>query len=302
MGWLGKFFGAGIGFTLGGPLGALAGATIGHGVDHFLSQPARSMRRPERRSTGREYEPRPKPRGASSGFPQGGYFYATFAVMGHLAKADGRVSPQEIALAEAEMTRLQLSAGERRLAITYFNEGKGPEFALDSVLDALKRECRGRTVLLRPFLEMQFQMAYAEGSIQPDQLRLLMHIATRLGLAAEIKASLDALAKARPDPSGQRQGRRRGGPSRPHADPGWRAGAQPGRDTRAALASAYAVLRISSTASAAEVKRAYRRLLSQHHPDKLVSQGASPEMLKLADEKTHEIRAAYETITRARAA
>ena len=301
MAWLGKFFGAGIGFTLGGPLGALAGATIGHGVDHFLSQPARSMRRPEHRSTGREYEPRPKPRGASSGFPQGGYFYATFAVMGHLAKADGRVSPQEISLAEAEMTRLQLSAGERRLAITYFNEGKGPEFALDSVLDALKRECRGRTVLLRPFLEMQFQMAYAEGSIQPDQLRPLMHIATRLGLAADLKVSLDALAKARPDPSGQRQGRRRGGPSRPHADPGWRASAQPGRETGAALASAYAVLRISSTASAAEVKRAYRRLLSQHHPDKLVSQGASPEMLKLADEKTHEIRAAYETITRAKA-
>jgi DnaJ like chaperone protein len=68
------------------------------------------------------------------------------------------------------------------------------------------------------------------------------------------------------------------------------------------LDQAYAVLGIERTSTDAEVKRAYRRLLSQHHPDKLVSKGLPEEMMKLAAEKTHEIRQAYETITRARAA
>jgi DnaJ like chaperone protein len=62
------------------------------------------------------------------------------------------------------------------------------------------------------------------------------------------------------------------------------------------------VLGVPSTASDAEVTRAYRRLLSQHHPDKLVSKGLPPDVLKLADEKTYQIRSAYETVTRARAA
>ena len=67
------------------------------------------------------------------------------------------------------------------------------------------------------------------------------------------------------------------------------------------LDQAYAVLGVAPKATDAEVTRAYRRLLSQHHPDKLVSKGLPEEMIKLATEKTHEIRQAHETITRARA-
>jgi DnaJ like chaperone protein len=69
---------------------------------------------------------------------------------------------------------------------------------------------------------------------------------------------------------------------------------------RSALDHAYAILGVEREATDAEVKRAYRRLLSRHHPDKLVSKGLPEEMMKLAAEKTHEIRQAYETITRAR--
>ncbi len=66
------------------------------------------------------------------------------------------------------------------------------------------------------------------------------------------------------------------------------------------LQAAYEVLGVSSDASDAEVKRAYRRLLSQHHPDKLVSKGLPEEMMKVASQKTHEIRQAYERIRDAR--
>ena len=45
-----------------------------------------------------------------------------------------------------------------------------------------------------------------------------------------------------------------------------------------------------------ELKKAYRKLISQHHPDKLVSKGLPEEMMKIATEKTREIKEAYEFI------
>ena len=53
---------------------------------------------------------------------------------------------------------------------------------------------------------------------------------------------------------------------------------------------------VSPQAGDEEVKKAYRRLLSQHHPDKLVAKGLPEEMMKLASERTHQIRTAYEQI------
>ena len=66
------------------------------------------------------------------------------------------------------------------------------------------------------------------------------------------------------------------------------------------LNDAYTVLGVSETASDDEIKKAYRRLMNQHHPDKLVSKGLPEEMMKLATEKTQEIKKAYEQIKAAR--
>ena len=59
-------------------------------------------------------------------------------------------------------------------------------------------------------------------------------------------------------------------------------------------------LSLEPEATDEDVTRAYRRLLSQHHPDKLVAKGLPEEMMKLASQKTHEIRKAYEMIRDAR--
>jgi len=273
MAWWGKLLGGAFGFMLGGPLGALLGGALGHGLDRGMSSLEGVV----------DVGPRQRER------IQTAFFTATFSVMGHLAKADGRISEREIALAEWVMARMELSPDMRRTAIQLFREGKADGFPLDEVLDQLRSECHGRHSLLQMFLEIQIQAAYADGRPGPSKRRLLLHICKRMGISELLFRHLEQLIRLQQAFAPGTPGEDGRIPQRPAAE-------------RPALDQAYAVLGIERKATDAEVKRAYRRLLSQHHPDKLVSKGLPEEMMKLAAEKTHEIRQAYETITRARAA
>ena len=49
-----------------------------------------------------------------------------------------------------------------------------------------------------------------------------------------------------------------------------------------------------------ELKKAYRRQMNQHHPDKLVAKGLPEEMIDIATEKTQAIKAAYDLIKQQR--
>ena len=69
---------------------------------------------------------------------------------------------------------------------------------------------------------------------------------------------------------------------------------------RISLGDAYSVLNVDENASDAEVKKSYRRLMAQHHPDKLVAKGLPEEMMKIATQRTQEIRQAYERIKKHR--
>jgi DnaJ like chaperone protein len=62
------------------------------------------------------------------------------------------------------------------------------------------------------------------------------------------------------------------------------------------LPGAYRALGLGPAATDADVKKAYRRLMNQHHPDKQAARGLPESMLEAAKERTHEIRAAYELI------
>lgn len=265
MSWWGKLVGGAFGFMLGGPLGALLGVALGHRFDKGL----RSL---------------DDDQGFASGDPervQMAFFAATFAVMGRVAKADGRVSQAEIRMAEAVMAEMSLDAARRQAAISLFNQGKSNDFDLDGVLEQFRRECHGRSTLLTMFIEIQLQAAFADGELDAAEDRLLRGVCAHLGVSELDYQRLVRMVRA------QRgfEGAGRGGAGAPRV---------------ASLADAYQVLGVSESASDAEVKRAYRRLISQHHPDKLVSKGLPEEMMKVAAQKTHEIRQAYEQVRAAR--
>jgi len=260
MNWWGKLLGGAFGYMLGGPLGALIGAALGHRFDKGVAGIGITMNPAERERI------------------QTAFFTATFSVLGHLAKADGQVTREEIRLAEAVMVQMQLNEEQRIVAKRLFNEGKQADFNLDEVLDQFVSVCHRRHTLLRIFLEVLVQAAMADGHLSDAEEAVLQYVCSRIGFTPEELAHLVSMVAA----SARRAGAG-GGPIQPQD-----------------LASAYALLDIPETASDAEVKRAYRRLMSQHHPDKLVAKGLPEEMMKIATQKTHEIRQAYEQIKQVR--
>lgn len=255
MNWWGKVLGGAVGFWLGGPLGALIGVILGHRMDRPDDGPVDAADELDRRRSA--------------------FFTATFAVMGHLAKADGRVTADEISMARRVMDRFELEPGMRDFARQLFRAGKDPGFPLEEVLAQLAHEARSRD-LKRMFLEIQVFAAYADGRMHPAEQHILARICGHLGFDRETLEQVERLVRAElgHDFSGDR-------------------GRAPTRD-------AYRLLGLAEQASDAEVKRAYRRLMNQHHPDKLVAKGLPEEMMQAATAKAQEIKGAYEQIKAAR--
>lgn len=271
MSWWGKLVGGALGFMLGGPLGAILGVALGHNFDKGLKG------LPEEGFAEGDFAPGDRER------VQTAFFTATFSVMGAVSKADGRVSREEIRLAEAVMSQMDLSRDMRQTAMRLFNEGKKHDFPLREVVQQFRAECSRRTTLLAMFLEIQLQAAYADGRLDTAEDALLREICRMLGISELEYRRLERSVAAA---------------SQGGAAGGGRAGVDTGEP---GLEQAYQVLGVEPSATDAEVKKAYRRLLSQHHPDKLVSKGLPEEMMRMAAQKTHEIKQAYERVKRERA-
>jgi DnaJ like chaperone protein len=264
--WQGKALGAVVGVFAAGPVGALFGAFIGHMFDVHAEEGIRNAQAARMNSSG-----------ANSIDVQEVFFRATFQVMGHLAKADGRVSEEEIRAARAMMSELQLGEREVRLAIQLFTQGKSQDFPLDNTLQQLQRACRNRPDLCRMFVQIQLQAGLWGGSLNPAGRKVLTRVCGMLGISTYELVQMEALLR-------MQQSSRQPSP-KPAVD---------------RVAQAYEVLGIAATASDSEMTKAYRRLMNQNHPDKLHAKGLPESMMKVAEEKTRQIRAAYEVLRDAR--
>jgi len=204
-----------------------------------------------------------------------------FGLAGAIAKSDGRVSEQEIAATENLMERMQLTPKQRASAIERFNAGKQPDFVTALAIADLKDWCGGRRDLAFLLLDMLLDIVHAEGPLVTEKLSIVRKLCWALGVHERELAALAAMRGYAYSGSGGAYEQ----PRTQSRDSGY------GKDP-------YAVLGLTRDASEREVKNAYRRLISQHHPDKL---GDVPEELKRrAEERAREINAAYEKIREAR--
>lgn len=255
MAWWGKVVGGTFGFIIGGPIGAMLGASLGHRIDQGISRGG------QRQGHFRGDQER----------TQAAFFTATFLVMGHISKADGKVSADEISLANQLMDRMRLDKAQKKVAVELFARGKDSGFDLAGVLMQFRQECHGRSTLLRMFLEIQVQAAFADGRLDPKENTILSEIAQSLGFKhSDLQRIIAMMSGSRPGQSGQ--------------------------SSQQSVSDPYKTLGVTPRTPYNEIKNAYRRLLSQHHPDKLVSKGLPEEMIKLANEKTHEIRMAWQQV------
>ncbi len=257
--WIGKVVGGVLGYAAAGPfrlVGLALGIMLGHQFDIGLS--VRNAKR-GRAEFGSEKI-------------QQLFFEMTFTLMGHIAKADGRVSEEDIRVARRLMHSMALPPEQVQQAISYFSAGKSPDFRRSESLKRLHDRLRGRRDLIRAFMEIQMQAALAAGSLSKTKRKLLWTVARYLGMGRVELAQVEALVRARQ----------------------FRDGGE--RDKKAGLEDAFGVLGLDSSASDQDVKTAYRRLMNQHHPDKLVARGLPQAMMRVAEEKTQEVRAAYEQV------
>lgn len=216
------------------------------------------------------------------------FFSTTFQVMGHLTKSKGRVTEADINLASALMERMQLHGAARTAAQQAFREGKQADFPLREKLRELRSICFGRVDLIRMFLEIQLQAAFADGSLHPNERAVLYVIAEELGFSrVQFDQFLSMMEGGRQFGGGyQQQGQ--------YQQQGGFGGYQ--RQSGPTLADACKVLGVKPNDDATTIKRAYRKLMSEHHPDKLVAKGLPPEMMEMAKQKAQEIQAAYDLI------
>ena len=264
MKWWGKLLGGALGYALGDFIGLIIGAILGHQLDRSNSSLSGiGLNRGAQERT------------------QAAFFNATFSVLGHISKADGRVSPEEIQLAEQVMQQMRLSKEQRSVAIDLFNQGKQAGFNLDEALIEFRDTCKGKIALIQMFIEIQLQAAYADGTKNSGEEKVLKHICRVLGYPEALLAQLESMLFA------SRRSRQSYGRSQAYA-------------SSSALEDAYKIIGVNKSASDAEVKKAYRRLMSQNHPDKLIAKGLPKEMIEIATNKTQEIQKAYDLISESR--
>jgi DnaJ like chaperone protein len=254
--WWGKLIGGIIGLMRGGLVGAVFGVFLGHMVDRFLSGLGGANR------------------------TRDAFFSAMFSTLGHINKADGRVTQAEIAAAELLMRRLQLTETERQRAIRYFQQGKERDFNLETTLREFARHSMLRHELRIMFVELLLEAALADGTLTQAEQAILMRSCTMLHIPANV---FSAMLRARQGGGESTYGHRQqtSGQGQP-------------------LNQSYATLGLKDNASDQEIKRAYRKLVSQYHPDKLVSQGLPEEMMEMSKKRVREINAAYDKIKTSR--
>jgi DnaJ like chaperone protein len=248
MSWFGKIMGGGVGFMFGGPIGALVGAALGHAL---VDDKAGARRAESGSMTGLEQR-------------QAVFFTATFAMLGKIAKADGKVCEHEIKVVQEFMRqRLNLDVRTRQFAIGLFNEAKDNDTPFEAYARQFGQIFSHDPQLRMMFYELLFAVAMADGELHPAEETLLRQTPAHIGLQA------NAFETVR-------------------------------RQFVSDLSHHYAMLGLQNGADLAEVKKAYRKLASEYHPDKVISKGLPDDFVRFAEGKFRDINEAYEAITQSR--
>lgn len=275
MGWLGKIVGGTIGFFLGGPLGLIAGAVFGHMIDKSSEleggddyQDSRGFQ--NARNNGSNYSQGNYSRrfffNTGYGRSQMVFFVGAFSMLAKLASADGTVSENaKRKVSEFMVNDLHLSGQSYYNAVNIFNNALERDVTFESLADQFYSNFRNSPAILQLMIDIFYRVANADGSVSRNEERLIEYAARRFQIPQSV---LDSI-KRRYGVVGN-------------------------------TSKAYAVLGLTENATEAEIKRAYRKLILEFHPDTVAAKGMADEFKEYATKKFREIQESYETICKER--
>jgi DnaJ like chaperone protein len=252
MGWFGKLTFGTLGLFFGGPLGAIAGAVLGH---HLLDKREGYAQR--------RLPPREEPMLGRAEQAQAAYFVSMFSILGKLAKVDGVVTKDEIAVVGDLINNLPMAEKEKQFAREVFNEAKHSKYSIEDFSVQFYQIAKQQPALLLSFLDMLFRVAAADGTFHPKEEAALNRIKDifRIG-----DLQFDNIKSA-------------------HF-----------KD----VDLYYKRLNCTPASSNEEIKSNYKKLVKDFHPDTIVSKGLPEEFTQFATERFREIQEAYEKIRKER--
>lgn len=256
-----KIIGVIVGFFFLGFLGAIIGYFVGGALDRYNDYGAGAINP------------------LSGAHRQSVFIETLFTLKGKLAKADGHISQDEIAHVEQVIQKFGMTAEHRQLAIELFKKGTSPDFDYGQQLKHYIEVCGNTHNLKQMLLVYLIVMALADGRIDTAEETLLIDIAQHLGYDQDAFRNMLDMVLNQSHFSG--------------------AGSQ--AVSLSALEDAYKAIGVRPESTDQEVKRAYRKLMSQYHPDKLIGQGLPEDMIAVATQKAQEVQVAYDLITKTRA-
>ena len=252
MSWFGKLTLGSLGMFLGGPIGAIAGAALGHLLidkKQGISTPLYGSPREQRL----EYAEQ----------TQAAYFVSLFSILGKIAKIDGVITRDEIAVVQKFINGLQIHDTEKRFAKQIFNEAKDSHYSLEDFAFQLYQATRDHPVILLSFLDLLFRVVAADGTFHPAEESALKGIARVFGISEGQYKNLKTAYFNDID-------------------------------------KYYGVLNCSPESSNEEIKSQYKKLVKDFHPDTIVSKGLPEEFMDFAAKRFREIHEAYEHIRKER--
>jgi len=192
---------------------------------------------------------------------QVGFTIAVIALGAKLAKADGVVTEQEI---RAFRRAFHVPPDEEKNVARVFNLARRSIHGYQSYAHQIADMFEGRPALLEELLDCLFHIAWADGKVSEEEAAYIAEVAHIFGFSTAEFARIRA---------------RHLGPDR--ADP-------------------YTILGVAQDAGDDEVKAAWRKLVREHHPDRLIAQGLPQEFVAVAEDKLKAINAAWDQVARQR--
>ncbi len=193
---------------------------------------------------------------------QTAFTVAVIVLSAKMAKADGQVTRDEV---DAFKRIFEIPENEMRDVGRLFDEARQDAEGFEPYAKQIGDLFAHDTAVRESLIGGLFQIALADGVVHPNELTYLKKVARAFGLSNQ---DFDRIQSAHMGSD--------------NADP-------------------YKILGITRDMSDDEIKKTYRKLSRENHPDTLIAKGMPQEFIDVANQKMASINAAYDQVSKERA-